>query len=307
MHASMDAPIHDCAIIGAGPAGLTAATYLRRYHRKVLVLDGGDSRARWIPRTHNCPGYPHGISGPDLLTRLREQAAAHAVPIERTRITSLRRQGQGHFRLGDGKQEWFAHTVLLATGINDLVPDMPNVEAAIAGGAIRLCAICDAFEATDQHIGVLAPAVSGLEHAIFLRAYSPTVTLIPISSAEADLLDDDLRQRAEQHGVRIAAACAGLHADDQGCQLRHADDSSTRVDTLYPVLGALPESSLASDLGALLSDEGEIEIDAHNATSVPGLYAAGDVVSQLNQIAVAMGHAAIAATAIHRYLPRCAR
>lgn len=297
----------DCAIIGAGPAGLTAATYLKRYHRDVLVFDGGESRARWIPRTHNCPGYPNGISGNDLLKRLRDQALAHDVPFEQTRIRRLRPHPQGGFVLEDEHRQWHARTVLMATGVNDLVPEMEDVEGAIASAAIRLCAICDAYEATDADIGVLAPVARGLEHAIFLRGYSPSVSLVPISSAEADSIDDAMRQRADEHGVRITAACAGVQARDGGCDVHHEGQDSSRFDTLYPVLGALPESALAADLGALLSDKGEIEIDSHNRTSVPGLYAAGDVVSELNQIAVAMGHAAIAATAIHRTLPAALR
>ena len=64
----------DCLIIGAGPAGLTAATYLARFHRRSLVVDAGSSRARWIPTSHNCPGFPFGVAGPKLLEKLRAQA-----------------------------------------------------------------------------------------------------------------------------------------------------------------------------------------------------------------------------------------
>ena len=67
----MTSDVFDCAIIGGGPAGLTAAIYLSRFHRGVVVIDGGDSRASWIPRSHNHPGYPEGIHGNDLLARMR--------------------------------------------------------------------------------------------------------------------------------------------------------------------------------------------------------------------------------------------
>lgn len=66
----------DAIVVGGGPAGLTAATYLRRFHRNCLVVDGGDSRARRIPQSHNCPGFPYGVSGVDLLQRMRRQARA---------------------------------------------------------------------------------------------------------------------------------------------------------------------------------------------------------------------------------------
>ncbi len=292
----------DCAIVGAGPAGLTAATYLARYHRRVRVFDGGDSRARWIPRTHNCPGYPHGISGRDLLQRLRDQAHAHDVPFERTRIRRVHRDATG-FSLLDGQRQWRARTVLLATGVNDVMPEMADLEPAIACGAIRLCAICDAYEVTDGRIAVLGPAARALEHAIFLRAYSASVGVIPISAAEQASEDEAWRARAGQHGVRPWPSLQRLRLQDGQCVAEFADGRRAAFDTVYPVLGALPETSLASDLGAGIAASGELRTDARGETSVRGLFAAGDVVSDLNQIAVAMGHAAIAATAIHRRLP----
>lgn len=75
-------PLLDALIVGAGPAGLTAATYLARFHRDFVVVDGGKSRARWIPESHNCPGFPHGIGGTALLGKLREQARGFDVQIE---------------------------------------------------------------------------------------------------------------------------------------------------------------------------------------------------------------------------------
>lgn len=292
----------DCAIVGAGPAGLTAATYLARYHRRVLVFDGGDSRARWIPRTHNCPGYPHGISGHDLLRRLRDQAAAHGVKFERTRIHRVHRDDAG-FSLLDDYRQWRAQTVLLATGVNDVMPEMEALEPAIACGAIRLCAICDAYEVTDGHIAVLGPVARALEHAIFLRAYSASVGLIPVSAAEQASEDDGWLARARSHGIQAWPSLKRLQLRDGRCVAVFSDGGQAWFDAVYPVLGALPEASLGADLGAALSESGELRVDAHGETGVRGLYAAGDVVSDLNQIAVAMGHAAIATTAIHRRLP----
>lgn len=85
----------DCVVIGGGPAGLTAATYLQRFHRDLLVLDSGASRARWIPTTHNCPGFPFGVAGPDLLDKLRAQAQAYDARIERERVDRLDRTAGG--------------------------------------------------------------------------------------------------------------------------------------------------------------------------------------------------------------------
>ncbi len=160
----------DCLVIGAGPAGLTAAVYLGRYRRDTLVLESGASRAALIPKSHNYPGFPEGISDAELLQRLRLQAM--------------------------------------------------------------------------------------------------------------------------RYGARIREAAVRT--------LEYNDDGEVhRFDTLYSALGEKPRSKLALGLGARCNEDGQILVDEHRQTSVPGLYAAGDVVCALNQISVATGHAAVAATAIH--------
>ena len=108
--------VYDCLIIGAGPGGLTAATYLARYQRRVLVVDAGKSRAQWIPASHNCPGFPFGVAGNELLARFRTQAESHSVPIVQARIESLEQGAEGFEASGNG-QRWLASSVLLATGI----------------------------------------------------------------------------------------------------------------------------------------------------------------------------------------------
>src|SRR5688572_8899625 len=85
----------DCLVVGAGPGGLVAATYLTRFHRRIAVVDAGSSRARWIPKSHNCPGFPFGVSGSDLLAKLRTQAEGYGARIIAGRITELRRNDEG--------------------------------------------------------------------------------------------------------------------------------------------------------------------------------------------------------------------
>ena len=99
-------PLLDCLVVGAGPAGLTAATYLARFHRDFLVVDAGGSRARWIPTSHNCPGFPHGIGGDALLARLRTQAEGVGVRIEAGRIERLARDDGGFVACADDGRRW---------------------------------------------------------------------------------------------------------------------------------------------------------------------------------------------------------
>lgn len=295
----MDTSDLDCLIVGGGPAGLTAAIYLARFRRNVLLVDDGLSRARLIPETHNYPGFV-GISGNDLLAALREQAERHGARLREGRVDDLRKAEDG-FVASIGNDKIRAKRLLLATGIVDESPDLPGMKDAIYRGALRFCPICDGFEASDRRIGVLGPLRIAAPKAQFLRTYSRDVVLLPTdepdqSSEQARALKDagiTLEERVvdvERSGEKIAALFAG------GRRLP--------VDVLYPALGCEVRSQLAAALGARCNDIGNLHVDDKQRTSVEGLYAAGDVVTDLHQIAVATGHAAVAATAIHNSLPR---
>ncbi|WP_374274946.1 NAD(P)/FAD-dependent oxidoreductase [Brevundimonas sp.] len=288
-------------IIGAGPAGLTAATYLARFHRRVLVADGGEPRACWIPVSHNMPGFPKGITGEAILTRMREQAEEYGAAIESGEVTVLRRLGDHDFEAELNGRTLRIPAVLLATGVVDHHPDLPGVERGIARGLIRICPICDAFEATDQAIAVIGEDDKGVREAAFLRSYSDRVTLIHVAEPEALSAAD----RAEL--VRLGVALVETSIDDVTIENDRVTalgwgGQATPFDTVYSALGTHPLAELAHGVGAECGEDGRLEVGLRQTTSVPGLYAAGDVVRGLNQIAVATAEAAVAATAIHNCL-----
>lgn len=289
----------DCLVIGGGPAGLTAAIYLARYRRRVLVVDGGHSRTALIPRSRNYPGFPSGVSGPDLLETLRAQALRYEVPIRAGQVMALRRDGPRFVaELAGDEERVGACFVILATGIVDTHPQLDCLERAVARGAVRYCPVCDAFEAQDRRIAVYGAGSDAAHKAIFMRTYSRDVTwLVPdgvAAPAEA--------ARAAQAGVAVAGPVQRIACRGDGIEVA-TPGSATQFDILYPAMGCDVRAGLATALGAATDPAGTLEIDAHQQTSVDGLYAAGDVVSDLHQIAVATGHAAVAATRIHRRLP----
>jgi thioredoxin reductase (NADPH) len=294
----------DCLIVGGGPAGLTAATYLARFNRRVVLVDCNESRARYIPVSHNCPGFPFGVSGTDLLARMRDQAAQFGIePIE-ARVDTLERS-DGGFLAKAGRRAWQAATVVLATGIKDRFPDIAELERGIADGVVRICAICDGYEARDDRIAVLGPAATVVGHACFLRTFSRQVCVVLSEAGEVAAAQ---RARAERLGIEILPPPQAWRLDEEASSkiisCTASWSSSQRVfDTLYPVLGSEVKGHLASAIGAARDEHGELIVDADMRTSVAGCYAAGDAVSSVNQIAVAVGHASIAAIAIHNALP----
>ena len=293
--------ILDCLIVGGGPAGLTAGIYLARFLRNVLVVDEGKSRAALIPESHNYPGFVYGVSGEELLARLRAQAQEYGCRELQGRIDRLTRKGEVFIAEADGAV-LAARRILIATGIVDEGPDLPGLDDFVERGSLRYCPICDAFEALDQRIGVLGRTTSAAHKALFLRTYSRNVLVLPtddpapdetvraeLAAAEVTLLSRRVTALARR-GNRIAAQCN----NGEICE---------EVDVLYPALGCHVRSDLARGLGAQCDDIGLLVVDDKQKTSIDGLYAAGDVVSDLHQISVATGHAAIAATAIHNSLP----
>jgi thioredoxin reductase (NADPH) len=288
----------DCLIVGGGPAGLVGATYLGRFRRRVLVLDAGRSRARAIPESHNHPGFA-GISGSALLQRMSDQAARYGAVLRRAEVRSLSRSKETFVAETDGDVIG-AHRVLLATGLTDASPSMPGLEAAVAGALVRYCPVCDGYEASDKAIAVCGPAKEAIAKALFLRTYSRSVTLLP--SEEADLAS--AAGKAQEAGIEVLPGPPWqLEANPSGIRVKLRNGEERRFDVLYPALGCDVHSRLATVLGARCNADGLLEVDGRQRTSIEGLYAAGDVVSDLHQLSVAEGHAAVAATAIHNSLP----
>lgn len=295
-----DTERYDCLIIGGGPAGLTAATYLARFRRRVLVVDEGDSRASLIPVSHNYPGYL-GISGRDLLVTLRTQCEQYGADHLRGRVEALEPAEDHGFVARAGPRAIHARTVLLATGLRDLHPGMPGLASAVREGALRYCPICDGYEAADQRIAVLGTVASASGKAMFMRTYSADVTLL---LTEPPAPEDESRLAVlREAGIGLSRATViDIERHGEGIVAHLAGGGACEADVLYPALGCDVRSGLAARLGARVDQTGYLVVDHHQKTGVPGLFAAGDVVSDLNQLSVATGHAAIAATAIHNAL-----
>ncbi|MBM0171424.1 NAD(P)/FAD-dependent oxidoreductase [Altererythrobacter sp. C41] len=300
----MDTDTDDCIIIGAGPAGLTAAIYLARYHLSIRLFDSGTSRAAWIPCTHNHAGFPEGIEGKELLRRMREQARKYGALREEKQVEHLAKAGE-HFTVGTDSGTYTARTVLLATGVVNRRPDALAEDIhdeALSRGLLRYCPVCDGYEVTDRRVAVIGSGKHGTTEALFLRGYTADLTLV---SPHGDHdLDRECSAQLEEAGIaRVAGPCGGFAIEGERLAFDTADVRMA-FDSVYPALGTTVRSELAQLAGAETSEDGCIVVDEHLETAVPGLFAAGDVVVGLDQISHAMGQAGVAATTIRNHLAK---
>ncbi|WP_202131050.1 NAD(P)/FAD-dependent oxidoreductase [Methylobacterium sp. 2A] len=292
----------DFLVIGGGPGGLTAAIYLARFRRRFQVIDAGRSRAALIPTSHNHAGFPEGINGKTLLARMAEQARKYGAHIAADTVTQLVRRSDGVFLATIDAEQIAARTILLATGIVDREPALPDVPDAIQRGLVRHCGICDGYEVLGRRVAVIGHGSSGINEALFLRTYTSDVTLLSLGCPLS--LSEDERGQAAEAGIRVVEEPVArvVIEGDQIRALAMSEGDPRSFDALYSALGSDARSDLVRSLGTHVDDKGCVVTDAHQRSSTDGLFAAGDVVRSLDQISVAMGQAAIAATAIHNRL-----
>ena len=215
----------ECLVIGGGPAGVTAAIYLARFHRRFLVVDANASRASWIPVSHNLAGFPEGIAGNGLIALMRAQADRYGTRIINGRVEFLERSSRGGFAavMDDGTRHEAEH-ILLATGTEDLPPPLtlPDREEAVRRGRLRFCPICDAYEVTGRKIALASTRRCRIQEALLLRGYTANLSLITLQAPWE--LPKEERSTLTEAGIRIVEAPAvKLVLEDDALAVHTAD------------------------------------------------------------------------------------
>ena len=291
----------DCLVIGGGPAGLMAAVYLGRYRRSAVVVDEGKSRCALIPKSRNVLGFPDGIVGEELLERMRAHATKFGVPLEMGRIEQLSKVGE-RFEARAGSTTFSARFVILATGARDVAPEVTGLAESLKAGHVRYCPVCDGFETQGQRVAVLGREAHGLRESAFVSTFGNEVTWLSMGTHE--VCEERDLQGLRKAGVQVVEH-APRHIRSQpgeGIEVEFESGERARFDVLYPALGLRHQSALATAIGAKANEAGQLVVTEHFESTVKDLFAVGDVASDLNQINVAAGQAAVAATAIHNRL-----
>lgn len=292
---AMEPERYDCIVVGAGPGGLVSAIYLKRFRRRVLVVAGGRPRAQRAPLIRNLVGYDRGISGRALLGRLRRQLRSGVDIVEGE--AEVTRSGSG-FRVLVGDRLFQAPSVILATGVSDQEPPLTNRESLTRRELLAYCPICDGYEQSNKRIAVLVRDTHCFGKLDFLRQYSNRLVLVKTEPFT-------ISEKAVPHleGVEVFEGLRWARPYKNGLRLGVGQDREIFVHIAYAELGTRVNESAIRGLDSLArTDDGFFQVDRHQETSISGLFAVGDCVHGLSQISVAVGHAAIAATAVHNRL-----
>ncbi|MGH7719382.1 MAG: NAD(P)/FAD-dependent oxidoreductase, partial [Gemmatimonadaceae bacterium] len=291
----------DIAIVGAGPAGLSAALFLARYLHDVVVIDSRDPRNWEASGVHGYLGL-HGIAPPELRGRGRDECREYGVSFIDAKVQTAERLGDEHFRLAlaDGR-EIESRRLLLAIGIKDIWPDVPGLDRGY-GETVHHCPDCDGYEARGCRTVVIGSGRRAVGMAVALSTW--TTEIVVCTNGETGALPGELRQRLEVVGApvierRIARAIAD---GNQVRALELDDGSQLECERIFFSIGQYPADDLGEQLGCDHDDEGLIEIDEHHHTSVLNVFAAGDIVPGPHLAITAAADGAIAALAIHRSL-----
>jgi thioredoxin reductase (NADPH) len=290
--------IWDVVIVGGGLAGLSAAIYLGRAMRRTIVIDSGKSMAVWEPDVQNYLGFPEGIGGEELLHRGRKQAERYNVEFVQDEILDAIRTNDV-FQLRGRAQTYSARKVILATGIFHIPPEIEGVTECL-GRSMYFCKDCDGYRVQGKAIAVYGWNNEAVEYALGMLAYTPTVAIFTNSrssqwSAQHQKWIEEYRLPVYPQKIQRLK-----RTEFQIRSLVLDDGTEVIVEALFATRGDVYYNKLARSLGAHVDEEGQVTIDDHMATSIPGLYAAGCVTPANCQMIIAAGDGAIAAQAINR-------
>src|SRR5687768_3342765 len=239
----------DAVIIGGGIAGLSAAIYLARAQREVLVIDAGESLARWVPDVENYLGFPRGISGEDLLQLGTKQARHYGAHFASDLVEELHQVPRNIFHVIGKNEVHAARRVLLATGVHHLPPDIPGVKECL-GHSMFFCKDCDGTRCEGKRIGIFGWNNEAVEYALGMLLYSPCVFIFqnghePVWSRQHEewLREYEIPVYREKV-VDVAHQCGAVKC------LELADSTRVELDALFTTRGDVFHNKLARQIGA---------------------------------------------------------
>lgn len=307
-----DKETHDVVMIGAGPAALTAAIYTTREDIGTVLYEKGvvGGLAAITDWVDNYPGFPKGISGLDLAQGLSDQAERFGAEIRLGEVMKIEDQGDVK-KLTTTDGDVYAKSVLIATGSDYKKLGIPGEQEYYARG-VHYCATCDGAFYRDKRLVVVGGGNSALQEAIFLTRFATHIDLLVRSDKmrASEILQDELKKHQDKITVHFNTTTDEIVGNDENkvAKVKGTDKVAGKpiefeTDGVFIFIGLLPNTDFLKDSDIELDDIGMIKTDLSLQTSMPGVFAAGDVRSGATmQIASATGEGATAALMIRKYL-----
>jgi thioredoxin reductase (NADPH) len=295
-----DPDIREVIVVGGGIAGLSAAIYLGRARRDVLVIDSGHSMAKWEPVVQNYLGFPDGVGGEELMSNGRTQAKRYDARFVRDEIKTVSAR-DSMFVLKGSRKTYRTKRLLLATGIFHLPPEIPGVKECL-GHSIFFCKDCDGYRVRGKRIAIIGTNNEAVEYALGMLDYSACV--IVATNGKRPRWDKQHARWLEEYEIPVAHKRIRdvEHRKRKIRALEFEPERSVKIDYIFTTRGDVFHNQLAKELGAKIDPDGQIRVDQCMRTTVPGLYAAGCVTPANCQMIIAAGQGAAAAQAINRDL-----
>jgi thioredoxin reductase (NADPH) len=300
--------IEDVIIIGSGPAGLTAALYTARADLKPLVFTGNEigGQVSITNEVENYPGFPEGLTGPELVEKFQKQAERFGARVEYAEVTEV--DFDNHpFRVRSYDNEYQAKSIIIATGASPRKLGVPG-EVELTGRGVSYCATCDGFFFQGREIVVVGGGDSALEEGVFLTKFASRVRVI--HRRDQLRAGNTLQRRARRNEKiefvwnTIVTEINGNGAVDsvQVKDVNTGEVSTLEAEGVFIYIGHYPNSQLFR--GKLdMDEEGYLITDRRTHTSVPGVFAAGEIADPVfRQVVTSAGEGCKAAIQVERYL-----
>lgn len=297
---------YDVIVIGGGSAGYPAAMYASRFNLKSLVIT--KLRGGLITTTHLVENYPgfKSLSGPELAQKLEDHAVANNAVISDDEVSSVTREGDRSFivKTSFQQKEYKTKTVVLATGTEHRHLGAPG-EKEFAGRGVSYCATCDGGFFKEKVVGIIGGSDSAAKEAMVLAQNASKVYMFVRSSLKAEPINIDRINANEKIEVITGVNVKEIVGDSQVTGVVLDNGNIVDLSGIFVAIGMLPQNELAKALGVELSKRGEIIIDKLSTTSVPGVFAAGDVTdAPWKQAIVGAAEGAVAAYSAFEYIQK---
>jgi thioredoxin reductase (NADPH) len=293
---------YEVIIVGGGPAGLSAALYLARYDRQVALFDAGQGRSTWHQINHNYLGFPGGVPAKQLRERGYEQIAEYEqVTVLKHKIETMHKEGDLFIASGQAG-EWAARAVILCTGVIDHYPHFEGWHEYV-GRSMFWCITCDGYACKGEKVVVAGNTNDTASMAMQLTRMTGDVTLL--TNSEDFEIEERFVKRLKNAGVPIIRDKIDSVLGEDGMMhtLILKSGEKLALEQLFSHQGATPQTDLAEQLGVTLAGNGYILVDTEQKTTVPGVYAAGDVTRlHSHQITTAVHEGGTAASAANYFL-----